>query len=1162
MKRIKNRILKHSAFISSGTFITRILGFFREILAAAFFGAGKLYDAFVIAFSVPNLFRRVLGEEMFERAFVPRFRRLVAEKKQTEGRKFIIKTFLITSVIAFIITIGLYPFVADIVKILAPGMESQTYMLTVRLTKIILPFILLISFSTFAGAILLFSGRSFLYSTAPGFMNIIVILFIIFFHRKMGVTSLCIGYLIGASGFFLYQLPAVLKIFRSLKTLNYDLKRKGKEVSNSLKEGGKIFFASTISKAVQVVDRAVASLVGSGAISSLWYGFRLIHLPFSILSLAISRSIAPELSDLKGKRDKKGFSSVIHFGIDLNLIILTPVIIFLLIFSKQVVIIFFKRGVFGNEAVGLTTIALFYYSLAIIPMGISGFIARVYSSLEDNKVPLFAALFGGGINIFLDFILYKTSLEHGGIALATAIALTIQSFILIFSLKKYDIHLNFRRIFRTFLKLIFALIFFIPLLFIVKFYVKGIENSWFILLLLIGIALFSFSIYGVIVYGFWRKRYSKKKKIILTGGGTGGHVYPSLAIYNILKKRDYISDVLYLGVKGKAEDVILPKTNIKLEYIKSYPVAGKSLLKKLTSLLKILWSAIHCLFKIIKFKPHIIVATGSYVSAPVILAGFLLKPFLKLKIVIEEQNLVPGLLNKVASLLADLVFVNYKETAYFVWSNKCVYAGYPIRKEYLKEYDIKNKRKKAGLPEDKFIILISGGSLGARSINRVLALSLKELSKIKNIYIVHIFGISDYDYYNSYEDTFRLIDENIGENFDRENFEAVNDKGEVYYKGYKYLFDIVNFQQSADLIVSRAGAGGISEIAALGKASIIIPKRGLPGDHQELNAINIAEKGGAEVIFEKRDFNKKIDYIDKEEFIKTIKKIRKNKKIKESLEKGAEEIFFYESHKIIYNSIVNLMKDEYINHISDIIEPKFVKFQRLFDSLILYLDKIIEERGKDNLYYKFYNIKVEEYLRSNNMFSINKGIKLIGSLKREDLYPWIYEDFDSFKGFLKRNSLIALSKADNYFPFFKNLIIKGLEDSYYETRREAIKLYRRFYESVGRSKKIKNLILKKIEKKFESFEVKTQAIKTSVLFLDFDKYLKTNRKFLHSNNVRLREAVLEGIEFGLKNNILPVKEKLKAFLKRMLITTSEFKPEYKVREKYLRVIQYIEGDKK
>ncbi len=651
----------------------------------------------------------------------------------------------------------------------------------------------------------------------------------------------------------------------------------------------------------------------------------------------------------------------------------------------------------------------------------------------------------------------------------------------------------------------------------------------------------------------------KSIKVLLTGGGTAGHVIPCLAVYNILKKHFQVEDSLYLGLKGKAEEVIVPKHNIRLAFIKSSPFAGKSGLAKFKALASIFLGVLQSAGKIIRFKPDLIVGAGGYVSAPVVVAGFLLKPFLNYKIVLDEQNLVPGLLNKVASLFADTVFVNFRESSYFIWSNKCVYTGYPVRSQYLEQYDRDSYKEKLGFSKDKKLVLITGGSLGARTINRLVASSIEDLSRLEDTVIIHSIGLNSSKQYNAFEDTVKLLEKSGFEIEKGDSEIRLYAEGRLFYIGRKFIDDIFNYQKAADIIVSRAGAGAISEILALAKPSILIPKRGLPGDHQELNAIGIAESGACEVLFEKRQNGK--DFIDRNEFISLLKNLLNNPDRIEEISEKAGSLFYPKSEEIISETVNKLLtgNEDDINFITGVFEPQFVKFQRYFDNLVRYLYAIPPEERKTNLYARFYRIKVEEYLQSDNFMTVNKAIKLIGALKIEDRYPFLWENFSDFKGYLKRNTLIAFKNADRFFPEFEGVIEKGLSDSYFEVRREAISLFIRFYKELSGNERIKSVILKNLDKRFESFEVISESIKASSLILDEDNFIKMNKRFLTHKNVRIREALLDAVRIAIDCSSFSDIEKLTVFLKKMLITTSEFKPVYSVREKYFKTLKILEG---
>jgi len=651
----------------------------------------------------------------------------------------------------------------------------------------------------------------------------------------------------------------------------------------------------------------------------------------------------------------------------------------------------------------------------------------------------------------------------------------------------------------------------------------------------------------------------KKLRLVLTGGGTGGHVYPALAIHDMLDRADMVEDILFLGTRGRAEERIVPKRGLNIRYIASAPFAGGSLPAKVRTLLTIARGTIQAAFQLIRFKPDTVIATGGYVSAPVVLASYLLRPFLGLDIVAEEQNVVPGILNKVASLLADVVLVSFRETSYFLWSNRCVFSGYPVRPEYLETpADRKKLKQELGLPEDCFLILVTGGSLGARSINHAIAATLDRMAgEIPDLQIIHAVGMMETPEYNSWEDTKNRLRETLGSRFDQEKATAVTTDGREFYRGYRYLHDFIRYQQAADMIMTRAGAGALSEVMALGRAAVVIPKRGLPGDHQELNAVGLAEEGAIDVVFERRDMKSGIDFVEPDLLLKVVCELAQDPERRRTLEEKAHSTFFRRGEPVVIDSVRALRSGDAPDFMTNVIEPPFVRFQRQFDSLVVYLDR----RRTPGLYHRLYAMKLEEYLASPHFLVVNKGIKLIGALRLTEKYPFLYGNFDHFEGFLKRNTLIALRKADSFHPEFVDMIKKGLEDGYYETRREAISLFNRFFREVlsdGRTDELTSQIAQWHGKHFESFEVRAASIRACVRILPEEEFFRAMRRYRFARNVRLREALLDAVEFGLSAGLLTRKDLVGPFLKSILITTSQFAAHFKVRERFVRVIASLE----
>ncbi len=500
---MNKKVLKSGFLISIGTLFSRVLGLFREIVTANYFGAGQAFDSFVVAFTIPNLFRRVLGEEMFERAFMPKFKRLKEQNKIAHARVFFLKVLFFTFFASVLACFLIYLFIPQLIHLIAPGLKGEGLIYAIKFAYTLIPFLFLIAFSTLLGAFLLFNGKPFVYSMAPSFLNIGTIGFLLFFYKKLGEISIVYAYLLGAFLFLLVQLPFALKVYFSLKKEDGEpVLSKDKEFKSSLFEGGKILLLSIVNKSVEIVDRLVASLVGSGAISSLWYSFRIIHLPFAFFSLAVSRALAPEFSKIKGRGNFNDFGKLIGKGLFINTAILLPVTLVFLLFSSEVITVFYKRGNFGQDAILLTSKAFFYYSFALLPMGTMAVLGRVYSSLENNTLPLISSVIGALINISLDFLLYKTPLKQGGIALATAISMYVQAIILLFFLPKFNITMKLSY-FKGIGGVLLLLIPYGLSLFVLKYFLKGFSGLLFYVVFISGVGILTVIYFAGVL---WKSR--------------------------------------------------------------------------------------------------------------------------------------------------------------------------------------------------------------------------------------------------------------------------------------------------------------------------------------------------------------------------------------------------------------------------------------------------------------------------------------------------------------------------------------------------------------------------------------------------------------------------------------------------------------------------------
>ncbi|MEN8222105.1 MAG: murein biosynthesis integral membrane protein MurJ [Acidobacteriota bacterium] len=333
----------------------------------------------------------------------------------------------------------------------------------------------------------------------------------------------------------------------------------------------------------------------------------------------------------------------------------------------------------------------------------------------------------------------------------------------------------------------------------------------------------------------------KNLKVVLTGGGTGGHVYPNIAIYEALLKESPGSEFLYIGTRRGAERVIvknIPRP-IKFKSVPSRGLPGKlKSFNTLISLVHIFTGMVKSVFLLKKFKPDIVIGSGGYVSAPVLFAASLLR----LKIFVHEQNSVPGRMNRFIAKKASKIAVSFKSTLNYLPEKKCIYSGYPLR-EMIKPGDRETLCRKLGIPPKNKVVFIFGGSKGARTINNAVVDILPELLKLKNLTIILSTGRSRSQDYMAYEETIKKT-YNSGINLeDHENLII-----KEYFDNIDEIYGV------SDLIISRAGAGTIEEISRLAIPSILIPKIDLPGDHQIMNAKEAEKRGGARVIYEQIAF--------------------------------------------------------------------------------------------------------------------------------------------------------------------------------------------------------------------------------------------------------------------------------------------------------------------
>lgn len=315
-------------------------------------------------------------------------------------------------------------------------------------------------------------------------------------------------------------------------------------------------------------------------------------------------------------------------------------------------------------------------------------------------------------------------------------------------------------------------------------------------------------------------KMEKELRIVISGGGTGGHIFPAISIANAIKAKEPKANILFVGALGRMEMQRVPDAGYA---IKGLPVSGfdrKHLLKNIKVLYR-LWKSRRMAKAILKeFKPNVAVGVGGYASGPTLNQC----ASLGIPYVLQEQNSYAGVTNKLLAKKADKICVAYEGMERFFPANKLMLTGNPVRQNVLSsDADRATVLREMGLDENKKTVLLVGGSLGARTLNDSV---LNHLNTIENSAVQFIWQTGKY-YYDTIEQT--LATKGKPNNLVVTPF--INDMGAMY--------------KVADLVISRAGASSISEFCLIGKPVILVPSPNVAEDHQTKNAMALVNKQAA-----------------------------------------------------------------------------------------------------------------------------------------------------------------------------------------------------------------------------------------------------------------------------------------------------------------------------
>jgi len=317
-------------------------------------------------------------------------------------------------------------------------------------------------------------------------------------------------------------------------------------------------------------------------------------------------------------------------------------------------------------------------------------------------------------------------------------------------------------------------------------------------------------------------------KVIMTGGGTGGHIYPAIAIADKIREKEPDAEVLFVGTEKGLESTLVPKNGYRIKYITASGIDRKHLLRNFKTLGDALKGDYESKQILKKFRPDVVIGTGGYVCGPVVRAA----DKLGIRTFVHEQNAFPGVTNKMLEKHVEKVLLAFEEAAgYFKNPSKLVTVGNPVRSEFFAD-NRAEKRRALGLRNDTFALLCFGGSRGAERINSVMIDVIEACAGDPDKVIYFATGEARY----------------------LDVLKAINDRGITLTENIhimRYIDKMADYLKAADLVISRSGALAVSEIAVSGVPSVLIPSPNVTGNHQFFNAKTLADKGAAVLIEEK-----------------------------------------------------------------------------------------------------------------------------------------------------------------------------------------------------------------------------------------------------------------------------------------------------------------------
>ena len=449
-------VAKAAGVVSFATLISRVSGLARDTVIAAFFGASWMTDAFWVAYRVPNLLRRLLGEGALTVSFVPVFTEYLHKKSRDEAIELASNIFTLLSILLAALSVLGIIFSPIIISIIGPGFanENEQFALAVFLNRLMFPYLFFICLVALCMGILNSLRHFAAPALSPVMLNAAMILCAVFLRDYFAwpITALAVGVLVGGFLQLAMQWPFLVKLGVHLK-FKINLRHPG------IRQMGVLFLPAFFSGAINTLNVFVGTILATmqpaGSVTYLFYADRIMELPLGVFAIAVGTATLPSLSRSAALGNLGDMKSSITFSLRLTLFLIIPASVALLALSLPIISVVFQRGAFDARAAILTGQALFCYSLGLWAFSIARTFTSSFYSLQDSKWPMRIAMITFAFNIAASLILMGP-LKHNGLALANSLAAMLNVVVLAFVLRKKIGSFLDRAFFHSIIKMIIA----------------------------------------------------------------------------------------------------------------------------------------------------------------------------------------------------------------------------------------------------------------------------------------------------------------------------------------------------------------------------------------------------------------------------------------------------------------------------------------------------------------------------------------------------------------------------------------------------------------------------------------------------------------------------------------------------------------------------------